>query len=227
MATRTFSIFLLLCSVTTALSIAAAEKESWIPLFDGKSNSGWHSYRKKTFPEAGWKIEDNWFHCLGKNGGDLVSDREYKDFELRWEWKQAPGGNSGLKYFITENRASAIGHEYQMIDDAREPDAKLADGKRVTAAFYDVLKPMKQPPSKPAGEINQSRIVVKGNHVEHWLNGEKVLDYECGSDRVKEAVANSKFKNVAGFGEKITGHILLQDHHTEVWFRKIEIHEFQ
>ena len=111
-----------------------------------------------------------------------------------------------------------------MIDDANEPDAKLADGKRVTASFYDVLKPSRVA-SKPAGEINQSRIIVKGNHVEHWLNGEKVLEYECGSPEVKEAVAKSKFKNVADFGNKIQGHILLQDHHSQVWFRDLKIRQ--
>lgn len=227
MSTRIFSTLLLVCGVTIAFPLAAAENEGWVPLFDGKSNQGWHSFRKKTFPESGWKVEDGWFHCLGKNGGDLISDGEYDNFELRWEWKQAPAGNSGLKYFITEQRTSAIGHEYQMIDDEREPDAKLADGKRVTAAFYDVLKPTKTPPTKPAGEINQSRILVRGNHVEHWLNGAKVLEYECGSDQLKAAVANSKFKNVADFGDKIKGHILLQDHHSQVWFRKIEIRQLK
>ncbi len=112
-----------------------------------------------------------------------------------------------------------------MIDDEREPDAKLANGKRVTAAFYDVLPPASKTPARPPGEINQSRIVVKGNHVEHWLNGTKVLEYECGSEKVKAAVANSKFKNTSGFGEKVKGHILLQDHNSEVWFRNLKIRE--
>jgi hypothetical protein len=112
-----------------------------------------------------------------------------------------------------------------MIDDEREQDANSADGKRVTASFYDVLKPTTAPPARPAGEINQSRVLVKGNHVEHWLNGVKVLEYECGSEDVKAAVAASKFKTTAGFGNKIKGHILLQDHQSEVWFRNIKIRE--
>jgi hypothetical protein len=134
-------------------------------------------------------------------------------------------GNSGLKYFILESRKDALGHEYQMIDDEREPDAKKAGGKRVTASFYDVLAPTTHPTVKPSGEINASRILVKGNHVEHWLNGVKVLEYECGSKAVKAAVAASKFKTTAGFGDKVKGHLLLQDHHSEVWFRNLRIRE--
>ncbi|HWX20224.1 MAG TPA: DUF1080 domain-containing protein [Candidatus Binatia bacterium] len=194
----------------------------WKLLFDGKDTAGWRTFKKETFPKKGWVVEDGWLHCLGSGGGDIITDVEFDDFELQWEWKQAPAGNSGVKYFITETRNSAIGHEYQMIDEALEPDAKLADGKRVSASFYDVLKPTKVA-TKPPGELNQSRIVVKGNLVEHWLNGEKVLEYECGSEALKAAVAESKFKTTAGFGDKIKGHILLQDHHSEVWFRNVKL----
>jgi len=194
----------------------------WKLLFDGKTTKGWRSFKKDTFPASGWVVEEGWLHCLGKSGGDIITDEQFGDFELQWEWKQAKAGNSGLKYFITESRKTAIGHEYQMIDDPNEPDAKLADGKRVTASFYDVLKP-ERTTTKPAGEINLSRIIVKGNHVEHWLNGQKVLEYECGSPELKEAVAKSKFKNVEDFGNKIQGHILLQDHHSEAWFRNLKL----
>ena len=194
-------------------------------LFDGKTTAGWHSFKKKSFPEKGWQVEDGWLHCLGKGGGDVISDGQFDDFELTWEWKQAPGGNSGLKYFVLETRNSPIGHEYQMIDDERHEDAKAAGGTHVTASFYDVLKPTAAVPTKPPGEINQSRVIVKGNHVEHWLNGAKVLEYECGSEAVKAAVAKSKFKNAPGFGEKIKGHIMLTDHGDECWFRNIKIRE--
>jgi Domain of Unknown Function (DUF1080) len=175
-------------------------------------------------------VEDGWLHCLGKGGGskgggDIISDAEFNDFELQWEWKQASAGNSGLKYFILESRKEALGHEYQMIDDEREPDAKKAAGKRVTASFYDVLAPTSRPTVKTPGEINSSRILVKGNHVEHWLNGVKVLEYECGSEAVRAAVAASKFKTTTGFGDKLTGHLLLQDHNSEVWFRNLRIRE--
>jgi hypothetical protein len=195
----------------------------WKLLFDGETSEGWRGFKKKTFPTNGWVVADGWLHCLGKKGGDVISDGEYDQFELEWDWKLARGGNSGLKYFILESRNSAIGHEYQMLDDQLHPDAKLGQGKRVTASFYDVLKPTVTPPSKPMGEINHSRILVQGNHVEHWLNGVKVLEYECGSDAVKAAVADSKFKDVAGFGDRVKGHLLLQDHESEVWFRDLKI----
>ena len=195
----------------------------WKLLFDGKTTDGWRTFKKKSFPAKGWVVEDSWLHCLGKSGGDIISEGEFGDFELQWDWKQAEVGNSGVKYFVIETRDAALGHEYQMIDDERTPDAKLANGKRVTASFYDVLKPTVTPATKQPGEINQSRIVVKGNHVEHWLNGMKVLEYECGSEALKAAIAASKFNTTAGFGDKVQGHILLQDHHSEVWFRNVKI----
>jgi hypothetical protein len=199
----------------------------WRLLFDGKTTEGWRSFKKESFPSKGWSVEEGWLHGLGKGGGDIITDAEFDDFELQWEWKQAAKGNSGVKYFVTESRDSAIGHEYQMIDEQGEPDAKQARGKRVTAAVYDVLKLDRPAPTKPPGETNQSRIVVQGNQVEHWLNGVKVLEYSCGSEALKTAVALSKFKDVAGFGNKIKGHILLQDHHTEVWFRNLKIRQLK
>jgi len=226
MKLRSFASLVLVLSLARLASAAPAQDgPGWVSLFDGKTTHGWRSFKKPGFPDHGWQVEEGWLHCLGKNGGDIITDQEFENFELEWDWKQAPGGNSGLKYFITEKRASAVGHEYQLIDEAREPDAKLGEGKRVTAAFYDVLKPAEVPPTKPAGEINHSKLVVRGNHVQHWLNGAKVLEYDCGSEALKAAVAESKFKNVQGFGEKIKGHILLQDHHSEAWFRNIRVHE--
>ena len=229
--TRFFWIFALTLAAATHGAEAApnelteAEKAAgWKLLFDGKATQGWRSFKKQSFPAKGWVVEDGWLHCLGKGGGDIITDVEFGDFELEWEWKQASRGNSGVKYFITEARASAIGHEYQMIDEQGEPDAKQGGGKRVTAAFYDVLKPSGTR-TKPSGGTNQSRIVVKGNHVEHWLNGGKVLEYSCGSEELKAAIAQSKFRDTQGFGDKIKGHILLQDHHSEVWFRNVKIRE--
>lgn len=204
-----------------------SKSAGWQSLFDGKTTTGWRSFKKTGFPATGWVVENGWLHCLGHKGGDIITEQEFNDFELEWEWKIAPAGNSGVKHFVTESRKSAIGHEYQMIDDDREPDARIAAGKHVTASFYDVLKPSVKPPVRPVGQINRSRILVRGNHVEHWLNGVEVLAYECGSDALKAAVEDSKFKLVAGFGDKIRGHILLQDHHTEVWFRNIRIRLIQ
>jgi len=206
--------------------LSSAEKaEGWTLLFDGQTTKGWHSFKRTAFPSKGWAVEDGWLHCLGKDGGDVISDVEYDQFDLQWEWKIEPGGNSGLKYFVVESRDSAIGHEYQMLDDQGNPDGKVAQGKHVTASFYDVLKPTKPPPTKPLGEVNHSRVLVKGNHVEHWLNGVKVLEYELGSEAVKAGVAESKFKSVPGFGNLVKAHLLLQDHHSNVWFRNIKIRD--
>jgi hypothetical protein len=223
---------MLLAAGTAMLSAAPVnqltEEEKaagWKLLFDGKSTQGWRSFKKETFPAGGWVVEDGWLHCLGKGGGDIITDAEFDGFELQWEWKLAPAGNSGVKYFVLETRNEAIGHEYQMIDDERTPDAVKGGGKHLTASFYDVLAPAAHAPVKPPGEINSSRILLKGNHVEHWLNGVKVLEYECGSEAVKAAVAASKFKNKAGFGNKVRAHILLQDHTSDVWFRNVKLRE--
>ncbi len=204
--------------------LSSQEKaEGWKLLFNGKTTAGWQKFKNPTRQLNGWTVEDGWLHALGKGGGDIVSEGQYDHFELQWDWKLATKGNSGVKYFVTETRNSALGHEYQMIDDEKNEDAKVAKGKHVTASFYDVLPPTVNPPVRTPGEINSSRILVKGDHVEHWLNGVKVLEYECGSDAVKSAVANSKFKTTAGFGICLKGHILLQDHGSEVWFRSIKI----
>lgn len=212
-------------SVAAAPNQLTSEEKSagWILLFDGNTTAGWHTFHTDHFPARGWEVKDGWLHCLGTTGGDIVSDAKFDDFDLQWDWKQATGGNSGVKYFVIDSRPNPLGHEYQMIDDPREPDASRAEGKRVTAAFYDVFKPTAHTPTKPPGEINHSRVLVRGNHVEHWLNGVKVLEYECGSEATKAAVANSKFNKTAGFGEKVVGRILLQDHHSEVWFQNIKI----
>jgi hypothetical protein len=225
------SIFLASVALTTAWGAEGPANQltgqeaakGWQLLFDGTNTDGWRGFGKESFPKSGWKIEDGWFHCLGTDGGDIITKAEYDQFELEWDWKISSAGNSGVKYFVLDQGKSAIGHEYQMLDDDLNPDAKLADGKRVTASFYDVLAPEVHPVTKPLGEVNHSRILIKDNHVEHWLNGVKVLEYKCGSDAVKAAVARSKFKNVKGFENVTKGHILLQDHHSEVWFRNIKI----
>ena len=215
-----------LAAESPANQLSSEERAAgWKLLFDGHTSQGWHSFKKSSFPANGWVVEDGWLHCLGKNGGDILSNGKYDQFELQWEWKIEPAGNSGLKYFVLESRNSAIGHEYQMLDDERNPDGKIAGGKHVTASFYDVLKPIVTPPTKPVGQINRSRILVKGNHVEHWLNGVKVLEYECGSDEVKAAVAESKFKNIQDFGNRLKAPLLLQDHHSQVWFRNLKIRD--
>jgi 3-keto-disaccharide hydrolase len=197
--------------------------EGWKLLFNGKTTAGWRSFKKQTFPQKGWVVEEG---CLKKmanvQGGDIITTNTFNDFDLRWEWRLAPKANNGIKYFITEERGEAIGHEYQMIDES-----PAGPNKHSTASFYEVLPPNEGSQAKPAGEWNESRVLVQGNHVEHWLNGAKVLEYELGSEQVKAGVASSKFKNVKGFGEKLKGHILLTDHKDEAWFRDIKIRELR
>ena len=215
------------CSAAESLNTLTTEEKAagWKLLFDGKTLQGWQLYNKKAAPEAGWKVEDGILKKLAKQrGGDIVTEKTFDDFDLTWEWRIAAGGNNGLKYLVTEARPSAPGHEYQMLDDDTHPDGKVGP-KRQTASFYDVLPPSGNKSLKPVGEWNSSRVLIRGNHVEHWLNGAKVLEYELGSDVVKAGVAASKFKNAAGFGTKITGHIMLTDHGDECWFRNIKIRE--
>lgn len=213
-------LLLLICGGFTA---RAAERESgeWKLLFDGKTTSGWRAYGKAGFPKEGWVVEEG---CLkkvaGARGGNIVTAAEFEDFELEWEWKLPPKANNGIKYLVTEARPSAPGPEYQMIDDSL-----VRDPRQKTATFYDVLPLSVPSPLKPSGEWNSSRILVHGNHVEHWLNGIKVLEYELGSAEVKAAVAKTKFKDEPGFGEKIKGRIMLTDHNDEAWFRSIRIRE--
>jgi hypothetical protein len=203
-----------------ANELTAEERAAgWRLLFDGKTTNGWRGVRKTVFPAQGWTIDDGWLKKIAKvRGGDLITVDQFADFELQWEWRLAPGGNNGVKYFFTETRG--VGHEYQMIDDtrARAP-------KDTTATFYDVLPPKPHKPMRLAPETNHSRIIVRGNHVEHWLNDEQVAAYELGSDEVKAAVAQSKFRKVADYGTKLRGHILLTDHTDECWFRSIRIRE--
>jgi hypothetical protein len=208
--------------------LTAAEKAAgWELLFDGKSMKGWRVYNKPGAAINGWEVADGTLHCLPKVKGDnLITEKKYNDFELAWEWRLLPKGNNGVKYLVTEARPKSPGHEYQMIDDSGHPDGRLGPDRQ-TASFYEVLPPAADKPLRSAGEWNQSKIVVRGNTVEHWLNGRKVLTYELGSPAVKAGIADSKFKNEAGFGEKIVGHIMLTYHQDDCWYRNIKIRELK
>lgn len=203
----------------------AAAEPGWTPLFDGKTLNGWRGYAMKDAAGTRWVVNDGML-CVdataGPRGRDLVTVNTYREFELRWEWRLQAAGNSGVKYFVLEDQPSAIGHEYQMADDARNPDAKTA-GERSTASFYDVLPPNPNRPIRPAGQFNESRIVVRGSTVEHWLNGARVLEYTLDSPAVRAAIADSKFAKIERFGKLQQAHILLQDHNDPVCYRNIAI----
>jgi hypothetical protein len=219
-------------AMVAALTIPAATQQKaaadgWISLFDGKTLNGWRGYKTADAKGTRWTVTDGML-CIPQDNGadthgarDIISKDAFDQFELTWEWRVAEGGNSGLKYFVLEDRDAAIGHEYQEIDDLRHADAKIGP-HRQTAAFYDVL-PAADRPVKPAGEFNQSKVVVKGKTVEHWLNGKKVLTYELDSPALNEAIAKSKFKGIERFGKLNKGHILLQDHGNNVCYRNIKI----
>ncbi len=205
----------------------ADRQAGWTLLFNGTSLDGWRAYKRPDASGTRWVAKDGLL-CLApgdktdtRGARDIVFGTPYSQFELAWDWRVSEGGNSGLKYFVLEDRDAAIGHEYQLIDDAKHPDAKIGP-HRQTAALYDVMAAANRP-SKPAGEWNTSRVVVRGTEVEHWLNGTKVLSYTLDSPALGEAIAKSKFKDVERFGKPQPGLILLQDHGDEVCYRNVKV----
>ncbi len=211
-------------------------KEGWKLLFDGKTSKGWMNAKSKSFPSGGWDIKDGTLtvnpETKGKNGGgDIVTTEKYKNFELIIEFLYKPGANSGIKYFVdTESdngTLSSIGCEYQVLDDKLHPDAKLGiNGNRTLAGLYDLIAPRIRQDNGP-DKWNSAKIVVKGNKIQHWLNGQITVEYERSTPAWKALVATSKFKNSPGFGEVEQGRILLQDHGNIVSFKNIKIREIK
>lgn len=220
----------------TPNELSAQEKANGYKLlFDGKTSKGWIGAYKTAFPNKGWNIADGVLTVSpsdgteSTNGGDIVTNDQFAAFDLSFEFKLTEGANSGVKYFVTlaeKNTGSAIGLEYQILDDEKHPDAKLGrDGNRTLASLYDLIKADKKLGSpRPIGTWNRGRIVVyPNNKVEHYLNGIKVIEYTRGSEEFKKLVAISKYKDWKNFGEAPKGRILLQDHGNKVSFRTIKI----
>jgi hypothetical protein len=219
---------------TAVNQLTKAEKSAgWKLLFDGASLNGWRGFHSDKTP-GGWTVQDECIKKvqahgeLGQAGGDLITVDEFANFEFSIEWKIAKGSNSGVKYLVSEalppTGKSAVSFEYQVLDDENHPDAKAGiNGNRTAGSLYDLIPASKNKKVNPIGEFNQTRIIVKGNHIEHWLNGVKVVEFDRTSEDFKKHLAESKFKNTKGFGEAKQGHILLQDHGDEVWYRNIKI----
>jgi hypothetical protein len=223
--------------IDNTLSEREAE-EGWKLLWNGKTTAGWRSARSDSFPAKGWSIENGVLKVLpsgggeSANGGDIITSQKYTNFELRVDFRITKGANSGIKYFVNpdlnQGPGSAIGCEYQILDDANHPDAQAGvNGNRTLASLYDLIPADPKKSFKGINEWNHALIIVRGNHVEHWLNGMKVVEYERNNPMWRALVAYSKYHVWPAFGEAASGHILLQDHGFETDFKNIKIKELQ
>jgi hypothetical protein len=213
----------------------------WKLLFDGRTLAGWRGLGYDSIPTAHWKAVDGAIMKVPSgdvpkmpdgqpaNGGDLMTIGTYRDFELAFEWRVAPGANSGVKYNVSEpmsvktSNHAALGFEYQVLDDSLHEDNKIPSHR--AGALYDIVAPSADKRLAPVGQWNQSRIIVRGSHGEHWLNGVKVLSYDLGTPRLDSLLAASKYRTIPGFADRRAGHIVLQDHGDAAWFRNLRIRE--
>jgi len=228
-----------IAAVTLITASAPAQQGEWRVLFDGKTFNGWRGLGYDSVPNAHWVIENGTIKKIPRGqvarmpdgqpaaGGDLMTTDTFRDFELTWEWKIGRGGNSGVKYNVDEKHSmaaapnhAALGWEYQILDDSLAEDNKIASHR--AGALYDMIAPAERA-VKPAGEWNQSRLVFNGQHGEHWLNGKKIVEYDMDTAHFDSLFAKSKYRDIKNFRDRRSGHIVLQDHGEEVYFRNIRI----
>lgn len=225
---KRFAFYLLGAALWLAgCPLAQAEDADFVPLFDGDSLKGWHGYQLTDIPKA-WSVHEKQILCNGEPGPDLVSDKKYTNFELRFEWKISPGGDSGVVYRVLEDdkelkESRHSGLEFQLLDDkTREPKSPVSAAASLFALYGAEEKEL-----KVVGEFNQCRIVVRGNHIQHWLNEAKVVDCNIDSEDWKKKVAASELSKWKGFAKQPSGHIALQNAGSKVWFRNITIKELK
>ena len=218
------------------------KRKGWRMLWDGQTTNGWRGAKLDKFPDKGWEIKDGILTVLSsggaesRNGGDIVTEDSFSDFELSVDFKISEGANSGIKYFVdselNKGEGSAIGMEFQVLDDKAHPDAEQGkNGNRTVGSLYDLIRAENSDSSrgknfKGVGKWNNARVVVKGGHVEHWLNQIKVVEFDRFSQMFKALVEKSKYEKWENFGRLPEGLILLQDHGDEVSFRSIKVREF-
>lgn len=220
----------------------AERAAGWHLLFDGRTLGGWRGLGYPGVPTAHWTVENGAIKKIASGsvavqadgqpsaGGDLMTEGTYRDFELSWDWRVTPGANSGIKYNVSEELSTTMppthaakGFEYQMLDDDRHADGKLPTHR--AGALYDLVAPNATKRLNPVGDWNHSVIILAGNHGEHWLNGQKVVEYELESPAMRAALAASKYAPISWFATRRAGHVVLQDHGDEVYFRNLKIRE--
>ncbi len=237
-----FTLFgTLAASAQSPNQLTASERAAgWRLLFDGHSFTGWRGLGFDTVPTAHWRIVTGAIEKVPSGtvprlpdgqpaqGGDLMTTATFRNFELAFQWRVAPGSNSGVKYNVSEELSmakavnhAALGFEYQVLDDALNSDNKVPSHR--AGALYDLIPPSAAKHLRPVGQWNDGRIVFRGNHGEHWLNGAKIVDFDLGTPRMDSLLAKSKYRVIPGFADRRSGHIVLQDHGDEAYYRDIRI----